>query len=78
VKILTSTGYTHPAIWTTTNLALGYGISRSSGSLNGHILSVAGNGLPATVDQYLSVILICGWTMTPLDIISVVPNVVTF
>ena len=78
VAIMSSTGLTHPAIITTTNLWITSGISRSSGSLNGHQLTVSGNGFPSTVDQLLSVTEICGLTVTKLQVIAVVPNQVTF
>lgn len=78
VLILTSSGYTHPAIITSTSLSINTGISRSSGSLNGHRLTVATNGMPSSIDQYLSVTAICGLVVTKLQIIAVVPNQVTF
>ena len=78
VAIMTSSGLTHPAIITTTDLSINTGISRSSGSLNGHRLTVGANGLPSTIDQLLSVTEICGLTVTKLQVIAVVPNQVTF
>lgn len=48
VKIMTPTGYTYPAIITTTALVFGSGLSRSSGSLNGHRLTLNANGLPSS------------------------------
>lgn len=56
---MTPTGYTYPAIITTTSLEFGSGLSRSSGSLNGHRLTLNANGLPTSVNQYLSVNLVC-------------------
>jgi hypothetical protein len=55
INIMTSKGLTHPAIVTTTSLSIGSGLSRSSGSLNGHRLTVSTNGFPSSVEQYLSV-----------------------
>jgi hypothetical protein len=78
INIMTSKGLTHPAILTTTTLSIGNGLSRSSGSLNGHRLTVAVNGFPSSIDQYLSVTSICGPTVTKLQIFAVVPNRVTF
>ena len=78
INIMTSKGLTHPAILTTTTLSIGTGLSRSSGSLNGHRLTVATNGFPSSVDQYLSVTSICGPTVTKLQVVAVVPNRVTF
>jgi hypothetical protein len=78
VFILTPTGYTHPAITTKTSLKIVGGISRSSGGLNGHRLTVATNGFPSTVDKYLAVNLICTNYSTPLQVISVVPDKITF
>jgi hypothetical protein len=57
-----------------TNLALSGGLSRSSGSLNGHRITVAGNGLPDKIDKYLSVKLLCSNYSLNLPIISVTPK----
>ena len=46
VLIRTPTGFTHPKIEETTKFSMVSGLSRSSGSLNGHRISVAGNGYP--------------------------------
>lgn len=54
------------------------GLSRSSGSLNGHRISVDGNGYPETVDKYLQVTLNCKNYTVPLSIISVTPTRLTF
>lgn len=78
VFILTSTGYTHPAIITKTSLNIATGISRSSGGLYGHRLTVATNGFPSTADKYLAVNLICTNYSTPLQVLSVVPDKLTF
>lgn len=77
MKIMTPTGYTHPAIITTTSLSFGTGLSRTSGSLNGHRLTLSGNGLPTGANQYLSVNLICANYSQKLDIIEVIPNKIT-
>lgn len=78
IKIMTPTGYTHPAIVTKTLLGFGTGVSRTSGSLNGHRLSLTANGLPTAVDQYLAVNLICLNYSQKLSIIEVIPNKITF
>lgn len=75
---MTPTGYTHPAIMTTTVLSFGTGMSRISGSLNGHRLTMSGNGLPTSANQYLSVNLICANYSQKLNIIEVIPNRITF
>jgi hypothetical protein len=78
IKILTSTGYTHPQIISTTKLNILSSLSKPSGSLNGHRISVNTNGFPFNVDSYLSVFIICKNYTLPLLIISVVPNLLTF
>lgn len=75
---MTPTGYTHPVIMTTTVLSFGSGLSRTSGSLNGHRLTLSGNGLPTSANQYLSVNLICLNYSQKLNIIEVIPNKITF
>jgi hypothetical protein len=54
------------------------GLSRSTGSLNGHRISVDGNGYPETVNKYLQVTLNCKNYSVSLPIISVVPTRLTF
>lgn len=78
IKIMTPTGYTHPAIITKTSLVWGSGISRGYGSLNGHRLTLDANGLPTAVDRYLNVLLVCSNYTEKLPIIEVVPNKITF
>lgn len=51
IKILTSNGFAYPLIQTTTVLSLPNGISRSSGSYAGHIITVAGNGMTTTIND---------------------------
>lgn len=51
IQILTSNGYAYPPIPTTTTLWLANGISRSSGSYAGHIITVAGNGLSTSLND---------------------------
>lgn len=46
VLIMASSGYSHPSIVTNTNLRIGNSISRNSGSLNGHRISISTNGFP--------------------------------
>ncbi len=62
----------------TTNLAIYTALSRSSGSLIGHRITVSGNGLPNKVDKYLSVKLLCADYSLDLPIISVTPKLITF
>lgn len=78
VKILTPTGYTHPKITTVTKISMSNGISRSSGSLNGHRLTLETNGFPSKVDKTPSVNLLCTDYSEYLPIISITPNKLTF
>jgi hypothetical protein len=75
---MTSTGNTHPKITTTTTLQLAIGLSRSSGSYNGHIISVSGNGLPTVADKFLSINLVCKNFSTLIMPTIVTPSRVTF
>ena len=61
-----------------TDLNIASSLSKSSGSLNGHRISVNTNGFPFKVDSYLSVLIVCKNYTFPLPIISVVPNLLTF
>lgn len=80
VKIMTPTGFTYPAIITTTSLVFGSGLSRSSGSLNGHRLTLNANGLPTSIstNKYLSINLVCANYSQLLQIIEIIPNKITF
>ncbi len=78
VKIMTATGYTHPAIMTKTSLWVNSVLSRTGGSLNGHRLSVWTNGFPSSVDKYLAINLICTNYSSPLQVTQVLPNIITF
>lgn len=62
----------------TTNLAIYNTLSRISGSLNGHRVTVSCSGLPNKVDKYLSVKLLCANYSLNLPIISVTPRLITF
>jgi hypothetical protein len=71
-------GFTTPQIMSTTQLALG-DISGSSGSTKGQILSIAGNGMSAVLnDLNVHVWLICAGTTTELEKLSAQPNKLTF
>jgi hypothetical protein len=59
IMVLTSNGYAYPPLPTTTNLWLSNGISRSSGSYAGHIVTVAGNGMTTTINDGNVFTMIC-------------------
>lgn len=62
----------------TTTLNIHSSLSKASGSLNGHRITVGANGLPNKVDKYLSVKIICANYSLNLPIISLTPKLVTF
>lgn len=51
ILIKVGNAYAYPPLPTVTNLWLGNGISTSSGSYAGHILTVAGNGMTTTIND---------------------------
>lgn len=51
IKVMTSNGFAYPPLPSTTELWLSNGISRSSGSYAGHIITVAGNGMTTTMND---------------------------
>ncbi len=59
IKIMTSNGFAYPPIPTTTELSLPNGISRSSGSYAGHIITVAGNGMTTTLNDGNTFVMKC-------------------
>jgi hypothetical protein len=51
IQVMTANGFAYPPLPSTTQLWLSNGISRSSGSYAGHIMTVAGNGMTTTIND---------------------------
>lgn len=76
---MTTSGYTYPQIITITNVWMNSIVSQSSGSLNGHMLSMNVNGFTNSIsDKHLAVNLICSDSTVSLPIVSVAPNKLVF
>jgi hypothetical protein len=64
--LLTNNGYAYPPLMTSTSLFFTQTLQYNSGSYNGHIINVTGNGMTSTLDDGNAFTLVCPSKVLPV------------